>query len=138
MRAPTVYLAGDFARRSELLTHAGELNERFGIITTSRWLTYTAVGAPEGGFGGGDANHVAATMAQMDLDDISEATAFMVFTTGELTRGGRQVETGYALALEKPVCLVGPRETVFHHLGAVDCVPNWLDAIDWLLNGLFG
>ncbi len=34
-------------------------------------------------------------------------------------RGGRHVEFGYALGLGKLMFIIGPRETVFHHLDEV-------------------
>jgi hypothetical protein len=43
-----------------------------------------------------------------------------VLTTGELARGGRHFETGYAYRAGIPVILVGPVEHAFHHLDGVN------------------
>lgn len=56
---------------------------------------------------------------------------------GTATSGGRHVETGFALALGKPVIVVGAPENVFHRLRAkpgvhgwsVQCVADWHEAV---------
>ena len=56
------------------------------------------------------------------------ADALIAFTErprAELTRGGRHVEFGMALAWRKRVLVVGPRETVFHTLGQVEHFWKW-------------
>jgi nucleoside 2-deoxyribosyltransferase len=40
----------------------------------------------------------------------------VVLTTGSTARGGRHFETGYALARDKPIIVVGPVEHAFQHL----------------------
>ena len=41
------------------------------------------------------------------------------------TRGGRHVEFGLAVADEKRIILVGPRENVFHFLPVVENFRDW-------------
>lgn len=41
------------------------------------------------------------------------------------SRGGRHVEFGYALALNKKLTVIGPRETVFHHVDEVEYFPSY-------------
>ena len=39
-------------------------------------------------------------------------------------RGGRHVEFGYAASRGKRLTIIGPRETVFHHLDGVEHFEN--------------
>jgi len=48
---------------------------------------------------------------------------------GERVRGGKHVETGMAIALGKPVIVIGTRENVFHWHAAVRVVPDAAGAI---------
>jgi len=77
-----------------------------GIAVTSRWLEAPAVPDDAG------------AAAVMDLDDLARADEVIAYTetaaAGYLT-GGRHVELGYAIAVGKPIWLVGPPENVFHH-----------------------
>lgn len=60
--------------------------------------------------------------AQIDRDEIIYSDALVMLNNPERARagtGGCHVETGMALALRKPVFLVGPRTNVFHWLGDV-------------------
>jgi nucleoside 2-deoxyribosyltransferase len=117
-----VYLAGMFFTKALRKIQAAELREN-GIGVTSRWMdeavphTVSMADVP-------DAYH--AETAEADLEDIHNADILVSFvpTDSELTqvsvatasRGGRHVELGYALALGKPIYVVGPKENVFHHL----------------------
>lgn len=80
----------------------------------SRWLDVEdiATGTPD--------------QAVMDLDDIRVADIFVVYKPREThgrTTGGHHVEFGYALALGKPIVLIGEPENVFHVHPAVQVVP---------------
>lgn len=54
--------------------------------------------------------------AWRDLRELERATLVFADTLDESTTGGREVEVGYALALGKPVWLIGPQRNVFHYL----------------------
>ena len=132
-----VYLAGDYARKYELLKYETQL-ERAGWESTTRWLRQPdlageGAGNPGIGTGGVDGEQHAEwarEFAAQDLEDIAAADLLVGFTTGEKTRGGRHTETGAALALGKPVLLVGPRETVFHwHPLVIAALDNWPAAL---------
>lgn len=47
-------------------------------------------------------------------------------------RGGRHVELGYALALDKSIWLVGRREHIFHSLPQVKHFDSWDSAFQFL------
>ncbi|HEX3696223.1 MAG TPA: hypothetical protein VH374_12640 [Polyangia bacterium] len=107
-----IYLAARYDRRFEMLGIASDL-VRAGHVVTSAWI--------EGGRGDGS-EVVAATE---DMEDLSSADCLVAFTEEPTrgvpwaARGGRHVEFGVALAAGKRLCIVGPRENVFHHLPQV-------------------
>ena len=108
-----VYIAARYDRRFEMLRVASVLF-RAGHEVTSRWI--------EGGRGG-DSDRI---VALEDLDDLARANCLVTFTEDPernvawAARGGRHVEFGVALATGKRLCVVGPRENVFHHLPRVE------------------
>lgn len=127
-----IYTAARFSRRYELSMRAGELLND-GHIVTSRWLYHHE-------WDGGDDDlppALSEAFAEEDLEDIASSDVFVIFTDPpekRTTRGGRHVESGYALALGLPVVVVGPRENVFHHLSRVTQFDSWADARAWLKN----
>lgn len=131
--APTrsVYLAARFSRRAELQSYIPIFN-RFGFEVTSRWLTtpqhVDTLGISQAEY---DANPHAdrvnemsleqqAAIAEMDLEDVARATAFVAFTEPPLStvgsRGGRLVEYGAALAWGKEIVICPFRESFFFML----------------------
>lgn len=74
------------------------------------------------------------TIARIDLDDVEIADIFILDTRSTNTRGGREVELGYALARRKIVIVVGIRRNIFHCLKGVVYLPNW-DALFTALGG---
>ena len=120
-----IYLAARYDRRWEMLRVASALEDA-GHQITSRWI--------QGG-GRGDS---AVVLAVEDLLDIRRADCLVSFTddpTGDpagAPLGGRHVELGVALAAGKRLCLVGPRENIFHHLPCVEAY----DSVRKLLVGL--
>lgn len=70
-----------------------------------------------------------ATFAQDDVRDLAQADIVICFTEPEgtpSTRGGRHVELGMALAMQKRVIVVGPRENVFTWLPEVEHYHGWV------------
>lgn len=129
-----IYLAARYSRIDELNFYKREL-EAWGHIVTSRWLN------GEHQIHGYDAYQVArgndlvtfpekaALFAQDDVEDLAAADVVISFSeeprNGNSGRGGRHVELGLALAQEKRLILVGPRENVFHCLPMVERWPDW-------------
>lgn len=107
-----IYIAARYDRRFEMLGVCGVLM-RAGHDVTSRWIA-----------GRGDAPELIAAVE--DLDDLARANCLVSFTelpergVAWAARGGRHVEFGIALATNKRLCVVGPRENVFHHLPRVE------------------
>ena len=108
-----IYIAARYDRRFEMLGVASDLT-RAGHAVTSRWI--------EGGRGTG--SELAAALE--DIGDLGRANCLVTFTerpergVAWAARGGRHVEFGIALAMGKRLCIVGPRENVFHHLPSVE------------------
>jgi len=74
-----------------------------------------------------------------DLEDVDNADAVIVLTAeaagvipAQATSGGRHIETGYAIAKNKIVVLVGEPENIFHWLPDFYTATNVADAIDTL------
>jgi nucleoside 2-deoxyribosyltransferase len=123
----TYYLAAAFSRRAEIRAYRDELQTKIPNSTvTSRWINNDGKWAQDFTTNTlNNAPHTCAPIAQGDLDDIADANTLILFTgTG---RGGRHVEFGYALALDKRLIAIGTREIIFHTLPIVEVYPSWED-----------
>jgi hypothetical protein len=116
-----IYIAARYGRRFEMLGVVAALI-RAGHDVTSRWI--------EGR--GGDPELV---VALEDVGDLANADCLVTFTeqpergVAWAARGGRHVEFGIALACGKRLCVVGPRENVFHHMPSVEVYATVADLI---------
>lgn len=122
-----IYLSGQFEDGLTLCDVRSELRAS-GYVVTSRWLDAAAAGPATAQADGDGAAARLAGIARQDFEDIVSADVVVVFNPPEacsVGRGGRHVETGYALALGKRVVLVGARGNVFHWLPEVTLVPDW-------------
>jgi hypothetical protein len=75
----------------------------------------------------------AANYCRVDLDDIDRAEIFIMFTDTPSTSGGRHTELGYAIARERVIFIVGPRENIFQAGEGVIHFATW----DYLSSYLF-
>lgn len=131
-----VYLAGPYAKREQLRAYGEELT-RVGFTVCSSWLEEThEINAGTVDSAAELTDEAVDKHAVEDLVDVQRSDLLVVFTAKSLglTRdeafsGGRHVETGYALALGKPVVVVGDPENVFHRLSRVTVVPTWHEAV---------
>jgi nucleoside 2-deoxyribosyltransferase len=129
-----VYLAAPYAARDQVKDYAAELT-RIGFTITSTWLNETHdINAGTTGAATGLSNDQVALHAAADLHDIDQSDLLVAITAKAVNErggsGGRHVETGYAIALGKPVVVVGEPENVFHRLGsACTIVPTWHEAV---------
>jgi len=111
-----IYIAARYDRRFEMLGVAATLN-RAGHEVTSTWIA-------------GRADDLELVAAVEDLGDLARAECLVAFTeppergVAWAARGGRHVEFGVALAAGKRLCVVGPRENIFHHLPRVEVYPT--------------
>ena len=109
-----IYLAGRYSRRAELAGYAAQLRA-MGHEVTSRWLD----GEHEAVELGGKATRSdEAEWACADAHDVLRADMLVAFTEadGGGRRGGRHVEFGLAVAWDKDLAIIGPREHLFHSM----------------------
>lgn len=113
------YLAADYSRQSEMKEVRGLLEEA-GYLVISQWLdspcAAVGIGGKELGEGNEESHRLSAERNLLDLESVDE---FILFTTGNLSRGGRHWETGYAAQRGIPIYIVGPLEHTFHCLRGI-------------------
>lgn len=103
------YIAAPYPCREEALRWAHAIRAA-GHEVTARWI-----------FADEDSKDPAdqALYAKIDIEDIILADTLVLMTGYQGERswtGGRHWETGYAYAHGVKIIIVGPRESVFHHL----------------------
>lgn len=122
-----IYLAARYSRNPEM-QGVRDVLESLGHFVTSRWIDchagkYLTSFTPE--HLNSDPEYCS-TLAKHDLEDLAAAETVISFTDAKGGgKGGRHVELGYALALDKRVILVGPRENVFHTLPEIEHYSSW-------------
>ena len=122
-----VYLAAPYSEKELMKSYAERLRVA-GIGVTSSWIEEPH--APKTQL------HELSPVehrryAKRDLSDIDDADKLILFTdpTKAVIRAGRYVEFGFALALNKPIWVVGMEyENIFHYLGGITRFANWDDA----------
>ena len=121
------YLAARFSRKDELAGYA-QIIEDHGDTVTSRWLTGAHDPLSERQL----THQELRDFAFDDLDDIGEASCFVLFTEAKgagYMSGGRMVEFGYALNMGNKylsTIVVGPQENIFTRL-ATEHYASWDD-----------
>ena len=123
-----IYLAAQF-KEQNLMKEWRKLLRQNGHYVTSRWLEVSKAKETE--------KESASVEAAKDLHDIhaSEIVISHTINRGDLfTGGGRHIEFGFALALEKKLINVGGYESVFHQLPQVITVSTIEQAIEIINN----
>lgn len=128
------YIAARFSRRPEANALANELQRR-GHTITSRWVKPETDHVLPTGLSKQAEDGECARFAMEDYVDVVDCEVMVSLMEEPRSngRGGRHVEFGMALALHKELVIIGPRETVFHHLSAVhhfDTTEAFLAALD--------
>lgn len=114
-----VYLAAPFELQEMAARIAAFLATEHGIGCTSRWLTAGGVDSDE--------------WARYCLADVGRCDVFVVINPEAFRKtgtGGRHVEFGYALALRKPVVIVGEQTNLFHTLAEIETVSGGESLVD--------
>jgi len=116
-----IYIAARYSRRP-LARELGETLEGYGHKICSRWCfgTETDHQMPPG-LSPQAKDDRRELFAKEDLSDVVGAdwlVSLMENPRGN-GRGGRHVEFGVAVGMNKRLIIIGPRETVFHHLPQV-------------------
>jgi hypothetical protein len=136
------YLAARFIRLDEMNEYAKDLRS-LGHTVDCRWLQglhqlHPAAEKIDLWDGKNKVQEVpmdAQPFALDDVEDISKSEALIAFTEkpyAEKGSGGRHVEFGIALALHKPIIIIGHRENVFHTLPKVIQFQTWPEFIKYL------
>jgi hypothetical protein len=130
------YLAARFSRAEEMCEYRDVLHE-LGHKVTSRWID----GAErDGEFREKNFQQVSEIVAVEDLEDLANADVVLNFAgNGKSTKkkppkGGRHVEFGVGLALNKMTVLIGEPEHAFHWLPSVERYATFEDYLDVLEN----
>lgn len=115
-----IYIAARFSRRHEANELAQKLKAH-GHKITSRWVLPDSDHVTPVGMSAQAADAERERFAIEDCDDVKACNWCISLMEEPRSngRGGRHVEFGYALALGKRMTIIGPRETVFHHLPQV-------------------
>lgn len=116
-----VYLAARFSRRHEC-NELGHILKARGCVITSRWTKPDCDHVLPTGISRQAADHKRERFALEDVDDVRDAnwTISLMEEPRGNSRGGRHIEFGIAIALGHRLTIIGPRETVFHHLPQVE------------------
>jgi nucleoside 2-deoxyribosyltransferase len=125
-----IYLAARYSRREELLDYRAHL-QAIGHEVTSRWL-HGNHQIDDAGLSVEGEHKERVRFALEDWEDLDAADTVINFTEtprSTSSRGGRHVEFGAALAMDKRCIVVGPRENVFHCLPAVEVYANFDEAL---------
>jgi hypothetical protein len=130
-----IYLAARYSRNSEMREYRDQLHS-MGYKVTSQWIDQHG-GQELESFTSSKLNsdpHYCAHFAQVDYSDllISDMVIFFSSGNGSQGKGGRHVEFGMAVALNKLVIIIGQRENVFHCFSDIHQFDTWNHAKDCL------
>lgn len=115
-----IYIAARFSKRPEANALAQKL-QNMGHTITSRWVKPDSDHVTPTGLSEQAANAERERFALEDMEDVlaCDCCISLMEPPRSNSRGGRHVEFGIALGLDKMMIIIGPRETVFHHLPEV-------------------
>lgn len=125
-----IYLAAMYSRKQDIALKTDDLRA-LGHVVTSTWPEEPD--NPQVSLKDVQDSTLRA-YALRDLEEIDAADVLVLFTVDpdeKTRRGGRHAEYGYALGRGKIVCIVGPKENIFHHLLPAHRQFNtWQDFLD--------
>jgi hypothetical protein len=128
----TAYLVARYARNAEMYVYARDL-QKVNIGVTSSWVLGDHEDRSEGK---SNTSFWLRYFGEEDYNDVLNANVFVTFSEHPgapgRQRGGRHVEFGIALALDKPIIVIGPQENIFHHLPQITHVETWIEALELL------
>ncbi len=115
-----IYIAARFSKRPEANALAQRL-KALGHTITSRWVKPDSDHVTPTGLSEQAADAERQRFAEEDLADVQDCDMLVALMEEPRSnsRGGRHVEFGIAVGLDKALVVIGPRETVFHHLPGV-------------------
>jgi len=102
----TLYIASTWANRDQVIAQSDKL-AYVGIRAVQTWVNLTVPDAEL-------TPNKRREISQQELFEIRQADAFLLMTEGcQKVSGGMHFEAGWALALGKPVYLLGPEVNIF-------------------------
>lgn len=115
-----IYIAARFSRRPEANQLANRL-KGLGHTITSRWVLPDSDHVLPTGLSAQAADDERQRFAIEDIHDLTQADWLVSLQEEPRSngRGGRHVEFGFAIATGLRISVIGPRETVFHHLPSI-------------------
>lgn len=122
-----VYLAAAWKERAMMPEIARQF-EKAGHQVTHRWWEYEE--PPGCNYPSNDESPELEDIAASDYIGVVQCDALVLLNTQKSE--GKAVETGIAIALGKPIILVGTRSNIFHYCGCVYPVFDVVQAIEWL------
>lgn len=129
---PYIYLAAQYSQKDDIAVKSAELRAA-DYVVTSTWTDEPH----DAHMSVKDVTPEDLLMyAERDLREIRKADIFVLFTVDPdqpTKRGGRHVEFGYAMGLDVDLCIIGPRENIFHFLkDDVQVFEDWDEFVAWL------
>jgi nucleoside 2-deoxyribosyltransferase len=131
MMVTNVYLAAGYDQQERMRGYRKIMEDRRNFIITSRWIDVKESNPMQDAAIAAD-QELAANRCRVDLDDIDRAEIFVMFTDTPSTSGGRHTELGYAIARERVIFIVGPRENIFQAGEGVIHFATWDDLCSYL------
>jgi len=128
------YIAARFSKRPEAHALARNLMA-LGHEITSRWVQPDSDHVIPTGLSEQAEDHERVRFALEDCADVADCDCCISLMEEPRNngRGGRHVEFGYAMGLGKVLVVIGPKETVFHHLPRVRHFKNTSEFIEFLM-----
>lgn len=126
-----IYLASHYTERHALLIYA-RLLEADGHRIVSSWIDghHERPGRMvDDGRKYSAPDDEIRTWALEDWSDVLSADVLILFTDNRPGRGGKDVEFGAALALDKRCIIIGPRSNLFHYLHRVEHYIGWAEFV---------
>lgn len=116
-----IYIAARFSRRPEAHALAKALIAK-GHSITSRWVKPDSDHVTPTGLSAQAADAERTRFAVEDLEDVraADCVVSLMESPRSNSRGGRHVEFGIGLGFGHRQVVIGPRETVFHHLPEIE------------------
>lgn len=124
-----IYLSGSLSKADVMKKIRHDL-EGMGHRITSRWIDRPFIEfKPENA-------SLMAHQTTEDLADIVLSDVILIFSNnGGISKGGRHVELGFALAQGVKVFFIGIPENGFHYLPQVRCFADYRDFMYWFSRG---
>lgn len=120
-----IYIAARFSRRPEA-NNLAHLLQNKGHTIVSRWVKPDTDHVLPTGLSQQAEDRERERFAMEDVEDVNAADWTISLTEEPRGngRGGRHVEFGIAIARGQRLTIIGPRETVFHHLPEIEHFDN--------------